>query len=179
IYHGQAITIQFELHPALQVARRERPACEASTVQVECHLYWPQDELYELCKKLNMSFTAYAPLGSPGRKAKHPEMPWPDGDPLSDPVVKEIAQKHNKTPAQILLRYLIQLGRIAIPKSVNPEHIKENINIFDFTLTEEEMNKLKEVKTRTRLFIWSFSFEHPFYPFADVDQSKYPKKPKL
>ncbi|VDM71705.1 unnamed protein product, partial [Strongylus vulgaris] len=122
----------------------------------ECHLYWPQDELYELCKKLNISFTAYAPLGSPGRKVSTinmPNMPWPDRVPLQDPLVKEIAQKHNKTPAQVLLRYLIQRGRIVIPKTVKPERVKENMNVFDFTLSDDEMQKLKDVK-KTRLFLW-------------------------
>ncbi|KIH42679.1 hypothetical protein ANCDUO_27332, partial [Ancylostoma duodenale] len=56
-----------------------------ANLQVECHLYWPQTELYELCKKLNISFTAYGPLGSPGRKAFNPNMQWPEGNPLTDP----------------------------------------------------------------------------------------------
>lgn len=70
-------------------------------VQVEAHIYWPQHELHELCKKLNISFTAYAPIGSPGRRTARPDGEWPEGDPLSEPVVAEIAQKHHKTPAQV------------------------------------------------------------------------------
>ncbi|EYC18913.1 hypothetical protein Y032_0026g1445 [Ancylostoma ceylanicum] len=145
---------------------------ETDSSQVECHLYWPQTELYELCKKLNISFTAYGPLGSRGRKAFHPNMQWPEGDPLSDPVVKELAAKHNKTPAQILLRHLIQRGMAVIPKSVKPERVKENMAVFDFTLSQDEMDKLKSVKTRTRLFLFDVAIGHPFYPFEEVDQSK-------
>ncbi|KAL6743202.1 hypothetical protein Aduo_016276 [Ancylostoma duodenale] len=143
-----------------------------ANLQVECHLYWPQTELYELCKKLNISFTAYGPLGSPGRKAFNPNMQWPEGNPLTDPEVEELAAKHNKTPAQILLRHLIQRGMAVIPKSVRPERVKENLAVFDFTLSQDEMNKLDSVKTRMRLFLFDFAIGHPFYPFEDVDQSK-------
>ncbi|EPB66544.1 oxidoreductase, aldo/keto reductase family protein [Ancylostoma ceylanicum] len=145
---------------------------DAGKCKVECHLYWPQTELYELCKKLNISFTAYGPLGSPGRKAFNPNMKWPEGNPLSDPEVKELAAKHNKTPAQILLRHLIQRGMAVIPKSVKPERVKENMAVFDFTLSQDEMNKLNSVKTRMRLFLFDFAIGHPFYPFEEVDQSK-------
>ncbi|KHJ87526.1 oxidoreductase, aldo/keto reductase family protein [Oesophagostomum dentatum] len=92
-----------------------------ANLQVECHLYWPQTELLQLCKKLNMSLTAYGPLGSRGRKVFNAKMIWPEGDPLTDPLVKELAEKHKKTPAQILLRHLIQRGIAVIPKSVKPD----------------------------------------------------------
>ncbi|KHJ86770.1 hypothetical protein OESDEN_13469 [Oesophagostomum dentatum] len=99
-------------------------------------------------------------------------MVWPDADPLTDPVVKEIAAEHKKTPAQVLLRYLIQQGMIVIPKSVKPERVKENMAVFDFTLTEDDMKKLGSVKTRVRLLLWDVAIGHPFYPFDDVDQTK-------
>ncbi|ETN68746.1 oxidoreductase, aldo/keto reductase family protein [Necator americanus] len=143
-----------------------------ANLQVECHLYWPQTELYELCKKLNISFTAYGPLGSRGRKEFNPNMKWPEADPLSDIIVKELAQKHGKTPAQILLRHLIQRGMAVIPKSVKPERVKENFDVFDFSLSDDEMTKLNSIDTRTRLFLFDFAIGHPFYPFEEVDQSK-------
>ncbi|KIH43749.1 hypothetical protein ANCDUO_26239 [Ancylostoma duodenale] len=59
-----------------------------------------------------------------------------------------------------------------IPKSVRPERVKENLAVFDFTLSQDEMNKLDSVKTRMRLFLFDFAIGHPFYPFEDVDQSK-------
>lgn len=61
---------------------------------------------------------------------------------LDDPVINELAKKHSKTPAQIVLRFLIERGVAAIPKSVTPKRIEENINIFDFSLDGEEMNSL-------------------------------------
>ncbi|KHJ81986.1 oxidoreductase, aldo/keto reductase family protein [Oesophagostomum dentatum] len=146
--------------------------------QVECHIYWPQTELHELCKKLNISFTAYAPLGSPARKKWSPNSKWPEGNPLSDPVAKKLADKHHKTAAQILLRYLIQRGMIVIPKTVHPERAKENMDVFDFTLSDDEMEKLNTLKTRTRLFIWASAFAHPFYPWADVNKSEFDETTK-
>lgn len=61
---------------------------------------------------------------------------------MDNPVVKEIAAKHNKTPAQVLLRHIIQRGIATIPKSTNPERLKQNISVFDFSLDEEDMKKL-------------------------------------
>uniref|UniRef100_A0A0R3PKI5 Aldo_ket_red domain-containing protein n=1 Tax=Angiostrongylus costaricensis TaxID=334426 RepID=A0A0R3PKI5_ANGCS len=166
---------------------RVKPA----NLQVECHLYWPQDELRNLCKKLNISFTAYAPLGSPGRKvilfyanadpssdlfwAAHPDGVWPEGDPMTEPIVKKIAAKHKITAAQVLLRHLTQHGISAIPKSISPDRVVENISIFNFKLSPEEMKELDDVKTRIRLFVFDFAFGHPFFPHNDINQTQPPR----
>lgn len=146
-------------------------------LQVEAHIYWPQNELFEFCKKNNITFTAYAPLGSPGRKAFNPDMTWPDAEPLKEPIVLELAKKYNKTPAQILLRQLVQRGMSAIPKSTNPDRVRENFNIFDFKLTDEDFNRLCNIKNHTRLCLFDFAKHHPFFPFKDVDVSKLKKVP--
>ncbi|CAB3396790.1 unnamed protein product [Caenorhabditis bovis] len=146
-----------------------------ANLQVELHIYWPQFELRELCKKLNITVTAYAPLGSPGRKAARPDGVWPEGDPLLEPIVKEIAERYHKTPAQILLRHCTQAGISAIPKSVSPDRLVENISIFDFKLAPEDVEKLNNVKSKVRLFIFDFAARHPFFPHDDVDKSKIPK----
>ncbi|CAJ0589321.1 unnamed protein product [Cylicocyclus nassatus] len=125
-----------------------------NTKQIECHLYWPQTELFQLCKQLNMSLTAYAPLGSRGKMAFNKKMIWGEGDPLTDPLVKELAEKHKKSTAQVLLRHLIQRGIAVIPKSVKPQRVKENFGVFDFTLSAQEMEKLDNIKKRTRLFLF-------------------------
>ncbi|KHN80193.1 Alcohol dehydrogenase [NADP(+)] [Toxocara canis] len=140
-------------------------------LQVETHIYWPQNELYEFCKKNNITMTSYGPLGSPGRKAFRPDGTWPEGEPMKDSIVLELAKKHGKTPAQILLRHMVQRGISTIPKSTHVERVRENFNIFDFTLNDEEMNRLNNVKMRTRLFVFDFFAKHPFYPFEDVDKS--------
>jgi aldehyde reductase len=100
-------------------------------LEVETHIHWPQYELQDLCNKLGISFTAYAPIGSPGRKAARPDGTWPEADviPLEEPTVLQIAQKHHKTPAQVLLRQLVQRNISVIPKSTNPERIRQNFAV--------------------------------------------------
>ncbi|CCD72269.1 NADP-dependent oxidoreductase domain-containing protein [Caenorhabditis elegans] len=156
---------------ALYDAAEVKPANQ----QVECHIYWPQQELRALCKKLGVTVTAYAPLGSPGRKAARPDGVWPEGDPLLEPIVKQLAAKYHKTAAQILIRHLTQHGISTIPKSVSPDRIVENISTFDFKLSDEDMHTLNSIETRTRLFIADFAVKHPFFPHDDIDTSKVPK----
>lgn len=64
---------------------------------------------------------------------------------MTNPVVQEIAKKHNKTVAQVLLRHTVQKGIAAIPKSTNPERLRQNIDIFDFKLGADDMKKLDEL----------------------------------
>lgn len=105
-----------------------------------------QRPLRKYCKEHNISITGYSPIGSPGAK-QHFQTKYNYSvdrfpDLLGHPDVKEIANAHNKTTAQILLRHAVQGGVIVIPKSSNPDRIKSNIEIFDFELTENEMKKL-------------------------------------
>lgn len=72
--------------------------------------------------------------------------------PLKDPVVLEIAKNHNKSPAQVILRWDVQRGICAIPKSVHKERIEQNINIFDFKLNDEEMKKIDRLNTNVYNF---------------------------
>lgn len=72
--------------------------------------------------------------------------------PLKDPVVLEIAKNHNKSPAQVILRWDVQRGICAIPKSVHKGRIEQNINIFDFKLNDEEMKKIDRLNTNVYNF---------------------------
>ncbi|KAK6012282.1 oxidoreductase, aldo/keto reductase family protein, partial [Ostertagia ostertagi] len=126
--------------------------------QVELYLYWPQHELQEVCKKHNISLTSYASLGSPGRvNFSLPggvKLDWaPAPNALEDEHVKELAKKYSKTPAQILLRYVMDRGIAVIPKSVNPSRIVENFQLFDFALTKDDIKLLESTKHRQRLFL--------------------------
>lgn len=107
--------------------------------QVECHPSLNQKKLREFCAKRNIAITAYSPLGSPAR-------PWAKpGDPqliIEQPEIVAIAKKYAKSPAQVILRYLVDIGTIPIPKSSSKERIKQNINIFDFNLTSEEITMM-------------------------------------
>ncbi len=97
-----------------------------------------EKSLNEWLKKYGLAHQAYAPLGQGRAK----EM-------FENEAVKEIALSHGKTPAQIALRFLVQNGISVIPKSVHTDRIKENIDIFDFALADEEMNALSELDTAT------------------------------
>jgi len=100
--------------------------------QIELHPYLQQAALVEFCQYKNIAVTAYSPLGSPG--GLQPEEPVL----LGDKVIAGIARKHGKTPAQILIRWAIERNTIAIPKSTDEEHIRSNIRVFDFELSDED-----------------------------------------
>ena len=99
------------------------------TNQVEHHPWLDQSALLAACMKLGVSMTSYTPLGR--------------GRIVGDPLIAEIAEAKGKTPAQIVLRWHVeQPMNVAIPKSANPRRLAENLDIFDFTLTPEEMRRI-------------------------------------
>ncbi|GLG92813.1 Aldo-keto reductase AKR2E4, partial [Gryllus bimaculatus] len=95
----------------------------------------------------------------------------PSVTPLTEPVVLNIAKKYKKSPAQVLLRHLIQRGIAVIPKSSNPKRIKENIDVFDFELTTDEMDDLNALDKGRRARIFNESSQpfdaHPEFPYRD------------
>lgn len=108
--------------------------------QVEIHPALAQNELIEFCRSKGIEITAYSPLGSADREAAFVKDSNPV--PLKDPIIIEIGKNHNKTAAQVILKWNVQRKVVAIPKSVNKSRIEENINIFDFELSDEEMKKI-------------------------------------
>lgn len=114
---------------------------QPSVNQIEIHPYNAQFALVKFCQARNIAVTAYSPLGSAGAV---------ESKPLQDQVVLSIAKVQGKTPAQILLRWLLQRGLIAIPKSIQPERILENSQIFDFTLSDEEMTQINQLDRKQR-----------------------------
>lgn len=95
-------------------------------------------------------------------------MQWAeDSNPvvMEEDVVKEIAKKHNKTAAQVLLRFSIQRKLIVIPKSVTNHRIEENFNVFDFELSSDEMNSITALERNYRAFLVSHWKESAYYPF--------------
>nr|CAD7447229.1 unnamed protein product [Timema bartmani] len=129
----------------LLAAARVPPAVN----QVETHASCQQLELRIFCCRQDILVTAYSPLGSPGSRAhfknKYNYSPETYPDHMTHPVVQNIARCHNKTPAQILLKHLVQQGVAVIPKSINPARIAENIQIFDFELDVNELNQLNSL----------------------------------
>ncbi len=98
--------------------------------QIELHPYLQQYELMELHKELGIATEAWSPLGQ-------------GGPLLADPVITDIATAHGRSPAQVILRWSTQLGNIIVPKSKTEARIRSNIQIFDFTLTDDEMTAIR------------------------------------
>jgi len=99
--------------------------------QVEVHPYFQQDELRKVHAELGIVTEAWSPLAG--------------GKAIDDKVLIEIGKNHNKSASQVILRWHIQLGNVIIPKSVTPKRIEENYNIFDFSLSDEEMLEIKKL----------------------------------
>lgn len=131
--------------------------------QVECHPYLIQDKLLDYSEKNNIVLMAYCPLGSP-KMCAEPDQPTL----LEDPVVNELAKKYNKSPAQILNRFHIDRNICTIPKSVTPSRIKENIDVFDFELSQADLKKLLALDRNLRYCLnigGEYIDDHPLYPF--------------
>ena len=109
-------------------------------VQVEAHPYYPQEELKKILAETGMGLMAWYPLGH-GDKSL-----------IQEPVFTELAKKYGKTNAQIILRWHIQSGNVVIPGSKNPDHIRDNFDIFDFALTDEDMAEITKVNKNKRYY---------------------------
>jgi 2,5-diketo-D-gluconate reductase A len=106
--------------------------------QIELHPEFPQEDLREFHQQHGILTESWGPLGQ-GKGL------------LENPQIVEVAQRKNRTPAQVVLRWHVQLGCVVIPKSVNPDRIRENIDIFDFELDDADMAEISKVRTGERL----------------------------
>lgn len=109
-------------------------------VTVECHPYFQERELREYLAPYGIVIESWYPLGH-GDKGLQEE-----------PVFQELAKKYGKTPAQVILRWHVQMGNSIIPGSTNPAHIADNADIFDFELTDEEMGRIAELDGTKRYY---------------------------
>ncbi|KAA9149722.1 aldo/keto reductase [Amycolatopsis acidicola] len=117
--------------PAHLDALRDAGLPTPAVNQIELHPYLQQPELRAYHRKHGIATEAWSPIAQ--------------GEVLGDPVLTDLAAAHDKTPAQIVLRWHIQLGNIVFPKSVNPRRIRENIDIFDFELTDDQLTSLAKL----------------------------------
>jgi len=129
-------------------------------VQIELHPYNTQEELVFFCKEENIAVTAYSPLARQGvaRDGKIVNLKLFD-----EKVIQDIAKKHRKSPAQILLNWGLKRGTIVIPKSVTSDRILENTKIFDFELTNEEMEEIATLNKNYRFVNPSDWWKIPYF----------------
>lgn len=123
IEHLERIMEECEVKPAIN--------------QVECHPYLQQKELRDFCKKHDIQVEAYSPLMN-GTYI------------MENKVIQEIAEQYGKTPAQIILRWHVQNDVVVIPKTVTPPRMKENLDVFDFELTEADMERITTLNRNER-----------------------------
>ncbi|XP_055955990.1 aldo-keto reductase family 1 member B1 [Patella vulgata] len=147
-----------QLKRLLAADLRYKPAVN----QVEVHPYYTNNELLDYCKQENIVVTAYSPLGRGGTDSSGP------GKSLNvheDKTIQKIATKYNKTTAQIVIRWGIDRGYTLVPKSVTPARIKQNIEIFDFSLTEEEVKTISNLNQDFKCVHLNQYKDYPEYPF--------------
>lgn len=113
-----------------------------AVLQMECHPYAQRLAVREKAKALGIQVECWFPLGGA----------MSNGALLRDPAIVSIAKAHGKSPAQVILRWHIQEGFSVIPGASNPDYIKENIQIFDFELSDEEMSRIRALNKEERFF---------------------------
>ena len=104
--------------------------------QIELHPWLPQTHLRDIDARLGIKTEAWSPLGS--------------GQLIDNPVIAQVAAKHGKSPAQVMIRWSIQLGNIVLPKSVTPVRIEQNIDVFDFILDDADMAAIATLESGRR-----------------------------
>jgi 2,5-diketo-D-gluconate reductase B len=105
--------------------------------QVEYHPYLNQERLLTFCNENNITLTAYCPIAR--------------GDVINDPIFQNLAKVHSKTATQVTLRWLLQKGIVAIPKSGNPDRQRENLEVFGWELSADEMTQINGIQKQYRL----------------------------
>ena len=115
-----------------------------AVIQNENHLYYQNDSLRDYARLYGTVMESWYPFGGRGHTREH----------FENAAVTEIARTHGKTSAQIILRWQLQAGYVAIPGSGNPEHIAENYDVFDFSLSENEMNSIRNLNRGQRYENW-------------------------
>ncbi|KAJ7300036.1 hypothetical protein O6H91_07G105100 [Diphasiastrum complanatum] len=131
--------------------------------QVECHPIWQQHKLRTFCTANGIHLSAYSPIGSPGSRNMLKL------SVLDHPVVKEVAEKLGKSPAQVALRWGIQAGNSVLPKSTRAERIKSNFDVFDWSISEEDMKVFSKIE-QVRLLRGEFWVNDSTSPYKSVQE---------
>lgn len=127
----------FQMHHIEEVVKKTSFVPQIN--QIETHPHFLNRELIEYCKKSNINVEAWCPIGGPNSRCAHSE------------ILESISKKNDKSISQIVLRWQLQRGIISIPKTSNISHMKENFEIFDFMLTDKEMELINSLDTGKRM----------------------------
>ncbi|KAI3514458.1 hypothetical protein L1887_12874 [Cichorium endivia] len=130
--------------------------------QVECHPSWQQTKLREFCKSKGVHLSGYSPLGSPGTK-------WLKSNVLEHPILTSIAEKLGKTPAQVALRWGLQMGHSVLPKSTNEARIKQNFAVFDWSIPDDLFKELSKIE-QARLIRGEFLVNDTYGDYRSVEE---------
>ncbi len=131
-----------------------------AVAQVECHPYFQQRELKDFLARFDTVLEAWYPLGHANRGL------------LAEPLFAQLAERTGKSPVQVILRWHMQEGHIAIPRSTDPAHIKANIEIFDFTLTPDEMASIAALDRNRPFFRMPDVVGRIVFPAARINFDK-------
>ena len=132
----------FDVNDSIWNSLVETARVKPQIVQIECHPYAQRKHWQEMAAKHNIQIECWFPLG--GRESK--------GEILRDSTINAIARVHGKTAAQVIIRWHVQEGFSVIPGSSNPAHIRENIEVFDFALSDDEMQQIRSLNKEARYF---------------------------
>ncbi len=137
-----------------------------SVLQVESHPYLTQSKLLRFCQLEQIAFTAFSPLGAGSYVSIG--MADTSDSVLNDPVIAKIAKEHEKTCAQIVLRWAIQRGTAAVPKTSRVEKLRENLDLFQFQLTDQEMHAITSLNRNLRFNDPGVFCEQAFQTFFPI-----------
>ena len=135
----------------------KKSTIKPAVLQVECHPYWNQDELRKKVARYGTIIESWYPIGHGDKRL------------IDNELFTKLGQKYNKTNVQIILRWHIQKGNIVFPKSSNPKHIRENVKIFDFELTKEEMDEINKMGKTKRFFNMPLEQQENFKNWKPAD----------
>jgi diketogulonate reductase-like aldo/keto reductase len=135
-----------------------------TNLQFECNAYCQQHQLVKFCLERQISVTAYAPFAKTGQPSSDPNTSKTHPLLLGDDIVVEMANKHRKTPSQIILRYLLQRKLCVIPRTSNCDRLHDNLDVFNFELDSTDMVAINGLNRNLKQFPFSWAKAHPDYP---------------
>lgn len=133
--------------------------------QVESHPHCLNRQVIRHCLSRNVAVTAYSPLGTPG----HPQFNASSRLAINEIRIREVAERHQRTPAQIMIRYQIQQGVVAIPKSDTHDRVITNFDVFNFNLSDEDIHLIESVGYYFRTSNEDSDINHHQFPFSTFE----------